>query len=323
MASHGGRRGPDLIEALWRAPRRFELLAAVRALEAAGARRVRYRAPLEPVFPPGDVEGVAGYADGPVIETAAVSLFGPNGPLPAPLAEAVRRRSRGGEGAARAFFDLFGDRLTRAFVDMLRLERPTAAGRDPARAPQAVALRALAGRADPVAAPAGFDRDLLAAAGLLHERPVSLHGAGRLIEAAFGARARVRGFAGGWTALAQGDRARLSARGGSALGGGAALGRAVWLQEQRLTVEIGPTDAGRLRALLPGGADHARLAALAGHALPPETDLDCRVTVTAAQAPAARLGSGTRLGWTSWLAPRGAAQDGVATFRLRWREAAA
>ena len=319
MAAALGRDGARLSAALRAAPGRFDLLAAVRALEAAGAGRVRFRAPLAPVFAAGDVEAVADGPEGPVIETAAVALFGPNGPLPAGLAEAVARRARRGETGAAAFFDLFGDRLTRAFVDLLRVEWPSGAAALPDRTPQATVLRALAGRIAPADGPAGFDRALLATAGLQHQRPRSLHAAAAMFAAALGTHARVRGLVGGWTPLAATDRARLSTSpGGTRLGGGAALGRAVWLQEAGVAIELGPMPACRFQALLPGGADHALLAALATHLLPPEADIDCRLSLAAASAPLATLGKATRLGWSSWLASRaGEGADQAARFRLR------
>lgn len=315
MAADGRRRGASLIAALRAAPRRFHLLAAVRALEAVGATRVRFRAPLTPAFPPGDVEAVVERpGEDPVIETAAITLFGPGGPLPDPLAEAVRDRARASDAGPRAFFDLFGDRLARAFVDLLRLERPAAAATPPERTPQAQALRALAGRADIATDAPGFDRALLAAAGLLHERPLGLHAAGRVLALVLGVPARVQGLAGGWTALAEGDRTRLSARGGARLGA-AALGSRVWLQEGRVILHLGPMSAQAFGDLLPGGPRHALLRTLAAHVAPPEADIDCRLTVTAAERPGAALGS-ARLGWSGWLAGCPAA-DGAATIRLR------
>ncbi len=310
MAADDGRRRPAV--SLREAPRRFALLAAVRALEAEGAGRVRFRAPLSPVFPPGDVEDVRDDPAGPVIETAVMALFGPEGPMPSPIGEAVRGRARAGDPGPRAFFDLFGDRLARLLVDLMRLERPAAAATEPAFTPQAAALRALAARADPATEAPGFDRDLLCGAALLHRRPAGLHAAGRLIAAAVGAPTRVRGLVGGWTPLATEDRTRL----GAARLGATALGGRVWLQEGRVAVEIGPLPARRFAELLPGGPGHARLAALARHALPPEPDIDVSLTVAAPETPAATLGRATRLGWSSWLAPV-RRTDQTAHFRLR------
>jgi type VI secretion system protein ImpH len=318
MAADGGRGAADLIAALWSAPRRFELMAAVRALEAAGYDRVRFRAPLSPVFPPGDVEAVEIDPETATVETAVMALFGPNGPLPAPLAEAVRRAARDGDAGPRAFFDLFGDRLARLLVDAIRLERPSAARGDPGASPMGIALRALAGRADPAAGPAGLDRAVLAGAGLLSPRPVGLHALGRLVAAALGVPARARGLRGGWTPLDGRDRARLSRGPGGARLGTAALGGRVWLEETAIVLDVGPVGAAAFKALLPGGGRNPLLRAVAAEAAPPELDLRCRLTVSAAERPVARLGrDGARLGLSSWLAPRGAARPGTAEFVLR------
>lgn len=305
-------------------PRRFDLLAAVRALEAASPARVHFRAPLAPVFAAGDVEAINDGPEGPVIESSAVSLFGPNGPLPASLADAVARQGRRGEHGPRAFFDLFGDRLTRAFVDLLRLEWPSGAVVAPERTPQATVLRALVGRAAPVDGVAGLDQALLATAGLQHQRPRSLHAAAAMLAAALRTPARVRGLVGGWTPLAVSDRARLSTGpGGTRLGLGAALGSAVWLQEAGVVIDIGPLPADRFHALLPGGADHALLGSLATHLLPPEADIDCRLGLAATSQPAATLDRTTRLGWSSWLAAReSTVVERTAQFRLRGEAAA-
>ncbi len=329
MAADGWRSPRSLIDQLARAPQRFELLAAVALLEAEG-RRVRFRAPLRPVFPTGDVAAVR--SDGPgeaVLETAAISLFGPNGPLPEPIAEALGERERqGGEGAApRAFMEIFGDRLARLLVDALRLERPAAARALPEESPQADVLLALAGRAPDRPGRSATDRSLSAAAGILNQRPQSLHACERLLAAHFGVPVAVTGLRGGWTALSGATRARLGSQsggaGGTRLGAGAAIGGRVWLQE--VGIEIGPVGAELFTALLPGGAAHARLRALVAAALPPELDATCRLVVAAAEAPAARLGPGARLGWTTWLGGRcggpegaggAAGTDGVAEIRL-------
>ncbi len=328
MAGDGWRSPRGLIEQLSRGPQRFELLAAVALLEADG-RRVRFRAPLRPVFPSGDVAAVRSEAPGEaVIETAAISLFGPNGPLPEPLAEALGECERqGGEGAApRAFVEIFGDRLARLLVDALRLERPAAARALPEQNPQADVLLALAGRAYDRPGRSAIDRSLAGAAGLLDQRPQSLHACERLLAAHFGVPVAVTGLRGGWTALSEPTRARLGARpgaagaaGGTRLGSGAAIGGRVWLQE--VGIEIGPVSAELFSALLPGGTAHPRLRALVAAGLPPELDATCRLIVAAAEAPAARLGLRARLGWSTWLggrpgAPDGTRADGVAEIRL-------
>lgn len=339
MAAEG--RGPDssLIGRLAARPQGFELLAAVLVLEAGGVGRIRYRAPLMPVFPAADVEalmpdprpagtgtraassGSVGAGGDALVETSVMSLFGPNGPLPAPLAESLRERVRSGDAGGRAFLDIFGGRLTELLVAALRREHPSTARQAPALSEYGRVLLALAGDARYANAPTFMDRVLMGNSGLLHQRPQSAHALSQMLRGHLGVPASTEGLVGGWTPLARSARARLSASGRRAavLGGGGALGSRVWLQDGAVRLDIGPMPGVQYRSLLPGTEGHEGLRGLAIAALPPQVDIRARFRVRASEVPCAALDEATLLGWTSWLGRPPDGKDGVASISLRGR----
>lgn len=323
MAGAKRRSHTGVIERLRAEPQAFQLLQAARLLEAAGEGPVRFSGAVDEAFASSDLKSLRRERDGgQVIETGALTFFGPHGPLPQPLADAVAAQVRAGDEGARAFFDIFVNRLVRLMLDALRLERP-ADWPGPDMSPDGQALRALCGRLSPGRASA-VDRTLAAAAGLVHQQPRSLHAAERAISAHFAAPVRARAFVGGWTPLRAADRTRLSAVRGGRLGRGATLGGAAWIEDAGFRLDVGPVGAPLLHDLLPGGRGAGALGALVDATLPREADVTCRLIVRADAAPRAVLGAkgGARLGWTSWVATRPLAADGAVDVRLsRMRDA--
>lgn len=317
MAGAKRRSQSGLIDRLRAAPQAFQLLQAARLLEDEGEEPVRFSGAVGEAFEPSDLKTLRRAPDGAhVIETGALTFFGPHGPLPQPVADAVAAQVRAGDESTRAFFDIFVNRLVRLMLDALRLERP-ADWPAPDRSPEAQALRALCGRLSPRGADA-VDRTLMAIAGLAHQQPQSLHAAERALSAHFAAPVRARAFVGGWTPLPSAGRTTLSASRGGRLGRGATLGGAAWIADAGFRLDIGPIGAPMLHDLLPGGRGAGALGALVDATLPREADVTCRLIVRADETPRAMLGAaaGARLGWTSWIATRPMAADGAVDIRL-------
>jgi type VI secretion system protein ImpH len=119
---------------------------------------------------------------------------------------------------------------------------------------------------------------------------------------------QVQEFVGRWREIEPEDRTRLGGSGDAAmLGGGAVLGARVRLVEDTFGLIAKVEDERALERFMPGGDNH-RLARAAVEALKPShLDWELTVQIDERKAPAARLDGGTRLGWTSWLAPAGRA----------------
>ncbi len=305
MASTKRRLDRGVIARLKSEPQTFDLVQAVALMERAGLEPIRYRTVIGPEFPPSDIAaitpegpGAGPVADAWVLETPVMSLFGPQAPLPTPLAEAVRERTRQGEPGIRAFFDLFVGRLIAVLVEQLRLERPSTQTGAGIQGQALMALIGAVGRAD---APSVTDRARLGHAGLLHQRPGGVHAAERVLGGSLGVRVRISPFQGGWVPLEQAEGTRLGGRSPRhALGVGSVIGARVWLQDKALRVMAGPMTAVAAARLFPGTDGFRRLSQLARALLPEEADVQLVILLGGGEAPPARLGQ-ARLGWTSFL----------------------
>lgn len=350
MAGGDGRDAVALSARLMRAPFRFEVRQAVRLLEQIAFRRaragdvlragpvplgvgsdprheaIRLRGSFTDRFPPSDIEALDqdDRDERPALTVTFFGLGGARGPLPPPLSARVVARARAHDDAGRDFLDIFNHRLLSLFLRHWWLFHPALQDPDEPDAPSRMPLLALLGLATlPREGAASAARrlprlmqSLVAATGLLNQRPVSAHALQRLLEGHFGLRVGMVPLQGRWLALAKDQVTRLGRSG--TLGRDAVLGRRVWDQQAGLGIEIGPMDLPRFLSLLPGGPGHDDLVGLVGFALGGVFDVDLRLVLRAADVPEARLGrAGARLGWTSFLGRRPRMTPGVALLRLR------
>ena len=350
MAGSDGRDAIALSARLLREPFRFDIRQAVRLLEQIARRRaqsgdarqagpvplgvgsdprreaVRLRGSFTDRFPPSDIEALDQDQrdDRPALTVTFFGLGGARGPLPPPLSARVVARARAHDDTGRDFLDIFNHRLLSLFLRHWALFHPALQDPGAPDLPARMPLLALLGLATlPREGAASAARrlprlmsSLVAATGLLNQRPVSAHALQRLLEGHFGLRVRMVPLQGRWLSLAEDQVTRLGRSG--VLGRGAVLGRRVWDQQAGLRVEIGPMDLPRFLSLLPDGAGHDELVGLVGFALGGAFDVDLRLVLRPADVPAARLGrEGARLGWTSFLGHRPRLAPGVAPLRLR------
>lgn len=310
---------------------RFDFLQAVRLLEvlarreamgrgeAPPAEAVRFRSRVSMAFPASDVAGAEppARAGGPFRMTVDfLGLAGVTGPLPRPLAEGVLARAARGDTAARAFLDLFNHRLVALMYAARKRHRPALATTAADEAPLSGALFALAGLGTAgtrgrLAASGVDDRTLLGYAGLLAGRPRSMAGLETMLEDHFGVPVRGRQLRGRWIELEPEERTRIGHAAGThhALGRTAALGGRMWDQAAAFEVEAGPLPEARFRDFLPTGSAFRPLCALVRFWVGVELEFTVRLVVRAAEVPETKLGGGARLGWSSWLKTRPAADD--------------
>lgn len=337
----------SLIRRLRLETHRFDFHQAVRVLEAAvpeaepvgqGAdpRRevVRFRGSVAAGFPASDLGRLRfDPADGepPELEVNFLSLGGAFGPLPPPLTELVQERLRAHDTAPRDFLDVFNHRLISLAARIRRVHRPALQPGQPEDGPFAAMLFALLGLRTPglrhvqgrgtANRMLGLDAGLPFHAGLLNQRPTSLHALERLLSSHFGVAVRGAPLVGRWLRL-DADQVTLLGKAGQnqRLGQGAVLGARVWDQIAAIRLDPAPLSLSEFRKFLPGGRKHAEVRTMVGYSLGSSVDVSLHLTLPAIEVPRTRLSRrpdmGSQLGWTSFLTTRLRREPGVVTVAV-------
>jgi len=252
---------------------------------------------------------IAGFlrADGAARGRLAVNFFGllgANGPLPTHLTEYVRDRVRNGsDGTMLAFLDVFHHRLLSLFY-RARAQAEPAISLD---RPDGDRFADFVGSMFGIGSPALRGRDdigdfaKLHFAGLLANNARPASGLVAILREYFGLPVAIEQFVGHWLRLPDEVRTRIGRLDdGNRLGQSTVLGKSVWDSQSRFRIVLGPMGQEDYLRLLPGGASMQRLLdwvrSYAGLAL----DWDVRLILKKDETPALRLGSGVRLGWTTW-----------------------
>ena len=314
-------------------PERWDVFAALSAIEAAAPGRPRIGESLEPGQEVVDVAHVADFSfprttiagwqpEGrrPTLQTRHLGLTGPMGPLPSHLTEiAIYERARRGPKAFNQFLDLLTVRPLQQFYRAWANAHPAANAARPGDDLFAGYIGATAGITElaflvpgtrPGMADSGhFDswRRLPYAGHLASLRSPSAISS--LLSDLLGRRVTVREAVGRWREVPGGQRTRLG-RSDSTPGIGAPLGGRVWSGEYDVAFAIRARSMADLYDLLPGGRSHQLLAEAARASLPHHINWRAHVSIAEHLIQPARLAGKndklpTRLGWTSWIAPRG------------------
>jgi type VI secretion system protein ImpH len=234
----------------------------------------------------------------PTVRSQHLGLTGPMGALPTHLTEiAIFERRKKGATPFADFLDLISARaLQRFYRAWAEADRCAQADR-PADDRFAGYIGATSDAFDgwrrlPYAGHLAGLRSAAAVGDLLShllERPV------KVVEAV-----------GRWRTIPS-DARTMIGKAHAGLGRGATLGGRFYGVEFDVAFEIGVTTMAGLEDMLPGGHANRLLGEAARTALPKHLDWRARVTIAEPAIQPARLGK-TRLGWTSWVAPRGAAR---------------
>lgn len=321
MAGQAGHAPADLT-ALERDAQRYTLFAALRWLEQRHADRPRLgesrRAADDPVrlhqiphlhFAPTDVYElrVAGERR-PVLEQYSFGLFGPNGALPLHLTEhAFERRNQYADPTFSDFINTFLHRLITLFYRAW-------ANSDPACSldrPESDRFRTYLGALIGLGAEPAWQRDRVddhakfSRVGQFGPHARSVAGLESILAGYFEDRVSVRQFVGAWLEIPPETYCRLGGAGGSSvLGVSASIGAASWQCQHKFEIIIGPIDAAEFEQFLPGAAGLRHLRDLVLGYTNGEWSWQVRLLLKAGDVPSARLGRGTRLGWTSWVGGR-------------------
>jgi type VI secretion system protein ImpH len=257
-----------------------------------------------------------GYPNGEILQNrpnrrelvvSSFGLIGPGGTLArhhtATIAAELRKRGL----ALHSFVDMLAGRFTGHFVLAGAKYRPT---RNPVPASRALAAAAGFGT------PHLHDRSgvalatLLYHAGNLASRSRSATRLQALLAEETGSKVEILEFQGGWIRLPPEEQSRLAgnSRGKAGLGQhaglgtGAAAGAQTWDSQARFVIRIGPLTRAEFEAIMPGMPRHDRIMALARLFVGQDTGFAINPVLAAAEIPAARLGQGARMGWSTWMA---------------------
>jgi type VI secretion system protein ImpH len=238
-------------------------------------------------------------------------LMGPNGPLPLHLTEYARDRLKHhNDPTFVRFLDTLQHRFIALFYRAWAQAQPHVNYDRPKDDRFAVYLGAFAG----LALESTRERDAVADeakrffAGRLSPQPRSAEGLRSVLAHYFRVPVAVQEFVGHWMPLAAGDHTRLS-HDEARLGMGAVIGARVWDRQHKFRVHIGPLDRSDYENFLPGGTRLRALVDWVRLYLNLELEWDVRLVLKRTQVPPLKLGTGPRLGWTTWLGHRRAAHD--------------
>lgn len=314
-------------------PERWDVFAALSAVEAATPERPRIGEALEPgkeavdlahvadfSFPRTTVAGWNAQGRRPTLHTRHLGLTGPMGPLPGHLTEiAMYERARRGPKPFNQFLDLLCTRPLQQFYRAWANARPAANAARPGDDLFAGYIGATAGITElaflvpgtrpPMVDGGHFDswRRLPYAGHLASLRSPTAISA--LLSNLLGRRVTVREAVGRWRDVPGDQRTRLG-RSDSTLGIGATLGGRFWSVEYDVAFAIRARSMADLYDLLPGGRSHQLLAEAARTSLPHHINWRAHVSIAEHLIQPAKLSARgdalpTRLGWTSWIAHKG------------------
>jgi len=310
-------------------PHRFSLFAALRLLEQAYPERPRLgesrkasddrvrlaQAPYL-TFAPSDIRAFEppepGYG---WLEHYSFGVFGPNGALPRHLTEqAFEWRRHHEDGTLVDLLNLFQHRLASLFYRSWANSDPATSLDRPQSDRFAGYLGALLGLGLPSARDADdvSDHAKLYRAGRFAPQVRSADGLEAVLTDYFGLPFEVRQFVGAWLGIPAELRCRLGVPGDLALlGRTATIGTATWQCHQKFEIAVGPLTLASFLEFLPGAPGLSELRALVRFYTNDQWGWQLRLLLREVEVPGVRLGSGARLGWTTWLGGRQATADDV------------
>jgi len=313
--------------------RRWGLFALLRGAEARahGLPRVgRARLPSQNVVDLAQSPSL-GFADSTLDEVeisggrARVSGFwlgltGPMGPLPVHMSEFVLYEKKYARTRpVGRFFDMLSNRMLQFFYRAWADSQPAPMADRPEDDRFAAYIAAMTGAAE-----GAGDRSAFPARARLHYASLfaSRRNAGGIEDALshlLRQKVRVLEFQPRWRDIEPEDRTRLG-RAYAQLGGDMLLGGRVRTASDAFRIVIRANSVREYESLLPTGSRFAIVAEALDAFAPQHLEWDIALEMEDAKAPPLKLDGRGRLGWTSWLAPKG--ENGVRCDTIVRRQAA-
>jgi type VI secretion system protein ImpH len=329
VAAPRRRTDPSLEEVLFERSYEFEFFQAVRLLARLSRGRkavggtakpkeecVRFGAHVSMAFPASAVHEIEQIPDSDAparMKVAFLGLTGIQGVLPLCYTDWMIERQYAKDDTLAAFFDLFNHRLLSLFYRAWEKHRPPVlyelgAFRKQQPDPFTYSLFDLIGMGT-----GGLrgrlnieDESLLLYAGLIAQRPHSASALRGILRDYFSVAVEVDQCIGDWYELEEDDRCYLSTElERNQLEVGAFLGDAVWNQQGRFRIRVGPLAFDRFREFLPDGRAMVKLVQLTRYLVGQAMAFDVQVFLRAGEVPYCRLSDegadAPRLGWMGWL----------------------
>jgi type VI secretion system protein ImpH len=328
MASQSGMENPTVtqpaLEPLLREnPTSVEFFQAVRLLERSFPDRsavggfgeqsdevVQFTVPPSTVFPASEIQGLdQKNGHQPRMDVNFMGLTGPLGVLPLVYTLRVAEAERAGDHALKAFLDIFNHRLISFFYRAWEKYRFMVAYERDRRdqfTEHLLDLIGLGGKSLRNRLPFQ-DQALVFYAGLLALRSRPAVALRQLLEDYFGVPVDVEQFLGGWYLLNEDTLCRLDDEATTAagqLGFGAVVGDAVWDQQSRVRLRLGPLTRRQYDDFLPTGSAYGPLRAITRFYAGEQFEFDVRLVLARDEVPRCVLApddSAPPLGWSTWL----------------------
>ncbi|HET8939706.1 MAG TPA: type VI secretion system baseplate subunit TssG [Polyangiales bacterium] len=237
-------------------------------------------------------------------------VLGPNGPLPLHMTEYAKQRAHlANDRSLTAFLDMFHHRMLSLFYRAHASADPVTQHDRPDTDRFAAYVASIIG----LGLPSLRERDnvsdsaKLYYAGLFAPHTKNADGLCALLEDYFEVKAQIEEFVGEWVTLPAAQSWRLGQGPKRAspmmgrLSSTAMVGTRVWLRQHRFRIALGPLRHEQFQSLLPGTPGFMRMTALVRNYIGDELKWDLRLTAADEAIRPAQLGSGARLGRTSWL----------------------
>lgn len=319
---------PHVRDVLFERPWSFSFFQAVRLLhrfdtfrhplgsfERPSSHVARIGVPTTIAFPASEVQALqpAGSA-APELSVNFLGLIGPQGVLPYWYSIVIDEAGRSRNHAAKAFLDIFQHRMLSHFYRAWEHGHHEVAWERGGEDSLEPVVRASAGVGSPgLQHRMGIaDASLMFYSGLLGPTQRSAIGLEQLLCDYFDLPIRVEQFVGGWFALDRSAMLSLDDESPSAeLGIGSVIGDAIWNEQARARIRIGPLKRADFERFLPSGLAYSELQELVRFYSDDAVEFELQLVMRRDDVKGTSLGDSGALplGWGSWMAPHGAAED--------------
>jgi type VI secretion system protein ImpH len=307
---------------LYREPYVFEFFQAVRVLERISPDRepvgrfvppptevVRFGVHPSTSFPASEIQSLEANESGPpLMRVNFMGLIGALGMLPLPYTLMVLERLRSKDAVLRDFLDLFHHRIISLFYQAWEKYRFNVSYERGERDKFSHHLLDVVG----LGTPGLQDRQevpddaLLFYTGLLGLHSRSALGLRQVLTDYFRVPVEIEQFVGAWYPIDRDTQCAVGEerRGSEQLGFGAVVGDAIWDQQSRIRIRLGPLTLEQYKDFLPGRPGNNALKAITRFYAGGEFDSEVELILQRDQVPRCELTGLEQeimLGWTSWI----------------------
>ncbi len=315
------------LEALKKAPEKFNFFLALRCIESASPASPRLGESLRPATDPvrlGQVPSLsfanstlADFEEGKEGRPARLNsfflgLFGPHGALPAHLTEYAKDRLKNDKDPTFIrFVDLFHHRMLSLFYRAWANKEPTVNFDREASDQFKRYVGSLFGEGQPSHHLDEFpNRAKLFFAGKFSNQVRNADGLATILNGYLNRPVTVSEFIGEWMLMPKESQWRLGeSEETGILGKTTLVGEKSWGCQHKFRLNFGPLSLSEFKRLLPGGDDLKSVASVVKNYVGFQFAWDTNLMMHKNEVPAFILGGENQLGWTTWLYSNGISED--------------